>query len=84
MTTRSKKTNTPKKQAKKQAKPAAYKSEDLGEEFAIVETATNKQYALVPYKPIGAAHRELYRDRLTKAEAAKTAEKILKALNFLA
>lgn len=62
-------------------KSARYARKDQGEEFAIIDTKTGKTVAIVPYKPFGAARRELYRDRLNETEAALISDKLATALN---
>lgn len=63
-------------------KPAErHVSENREEEIAISDTKTGATVALIPYKPLLGAGREIYRDRLTKKQAEKAAAIILKALN---
>lgn len=65
----------------KTTKPS-FQIDENSEEFVIVSTATGQIHAMVPFKPFGTPNRELYRDRLSRAEAQKSANLILAALNL--
>ena len=68
--------------ATKEAPEPKFSTKDQGEDIAIIETKTGRTMALVPYKPkTGAAHREIFRDRLTLQQAKRTAAIIIEALS---